>query len=65
MQKSDNNRTSNFLYKIDNGNDNYDFKCMMTAGKVATSCIRGRLRDVQRVCGAGSKTLYTTIVEVV
>lgn len=51
--------------RMDGGEDNYDFESMTTAEEVATLGIRGKSREVQRVCEDCRKAVPKTIVEVV
>lgn len=45
--------------------NSWDYESIVTAEDVASSCCRGKLRDVRRVCEDGGEAALTTIVEVV
>lgn len=45
--------------------DTWNFKGMVTAKKGATICIRGELRELQRICEVGSEAVATTIFDVI
>lgn len=51
--------------RMDDGENDCDIGGMVTANEVTTSGIRGKLREVQRVCEDGSAAIPTTIVELI
>lgn len=57
--------TSGVAEIADDQVDNRDFEGMKTAKEVATSGIRGRVREVQRVFEKGVEAVPTTIINVV
>lgn len=65
VQHTGTERTSNVPEGMDGEEDNRDVECTVTAEEAATSGIRNKLREVQRVCDDSGEAVPTTIVEVV
>lgn len=65
MCSLDTERTSDVPKAVDDKENAWNFDGMVPAGKVATFCIRGMLREVQRACEDGGEALSSTVVDVI
>lgn len=65
VQNLNTERTRHVSEGMDDEEDNSDLESMVAAEGVATSGIRGNLREVHRVCESGGKAVPMSIVEVI
>lgn len=65
VRNLDARRTSDVSEGIDDEEENWDFENMVAAEIVASSGLRGKLLEVQRICEDGDEAVPTTILEVV